>query len=77
MRGNIVIIDEAHNLLESMAQMHNSELIYNQIELCLNQLKCYKQRFHTRFSASNLLNINQLIFVVGKLKQLLGRYFYK
>ncbi|RZB39133.1 putative ATP-dependent RNA helicase DDX11, partial [Asbolus verrucosus] len=73
LRNNVVIIDEAHNLLEAMAQMHNSELNYNQIEQGSIQLKCYKQRFNTRFSASNLLSINQLIFVVTKLQQLLDK----
>jgi chromosome transmission fidelity protein 1 len=72
LKDNVIIIDEAHNLLEAMAQMHNSELSYSQIVQGLLQVKCYKQRFNTRFSAPNLLSINQLIFVITKLQQLLG-----
>jgi chromosome transmission fidelity protein 1 len=71
LKDNVIIIDEAHNLLEAMAQMHNSELSYSQIVQGLLQVKCYKQRFNTRFSAPNLLSINQLIFVITKLQQLL------
>lgn len=71
--NNIVIIDEAHNLLEAMAQMHNSEVYHSQIEQGLVQVKCYKQRFNTKFAAANLLMINQLIFVLTKLQEVLGK----
>lgn len=71
-----MIIDEAHNLLEAMAQMHKSELNLSQIKFGLGQLNCYKQRFNTRFSAINLLNINQLVFILKKLQQVLGIFEY-
>ncbi|KAJ8922586.1 hypothetical protein NQ315_007616 [Exocentrus adspersus] len=67
LKDNVVIIDEAHNLLEALAQMYNSSLSYGQVYHALQQLKSYKSRYHTRFSAHNLLSINQLIFVLTKL----------
>ncbi|XP_015834926.2 ATP-dependent DNA helicase DDX11 [Tribolium castaneum] len=73
LKDNVIIIDEAHNLLEAMGQMYSSELTYSQIDQGLLQVKCYKQRFNTRFSAPNLLLINQLIFVTTKLQQLLDQ----
>lgn len=75
LKDNIVIIDEAHNLLEALAQMHNSDLNYSQLYHALNQLKRYKTKYNTRFSPQNLLTINQLIFVVTKLWQILGKQF--
>lgn len=75
LKDNIVIIDEAHNLLEALAQMHNSDLSYGQLYHTLHQLKRYKTKYNTRFSAQNLLTINQLIFVVTKLWQMLGKKF--
>lgn len=71
-KNNVVIIDEAHNLLEALTQMYSTEINYRQIEQSLKQLELYKKRYATRFSAFNLLSINQLIFVVKKLKQLIG-----
>ncbi|KAG5897915.1 hypothetical protein JTB14_014032 [Gonioctena quinquepunctata] len=73
LKNNIVIIDEAHNLLESLAQMHNVDLSYGQIYHALHQMRSYKNKFSTRFSAKNLLNINQLIFVINQLFQLLEK----
>lgn len=37
-----------------------------------SQLIQYKAKFELRFSASNLLNLNQLIYVIGKLIVMLG-----
>ncbi|KAJ8927462.1 hypothetical protein NQ314_020059 [Rhamnusium bicolor] len=51
-QNNIVIIDEAHNLLEALAQMHNADLSYSQLYHALHQLKCYKNKYNTRFFCS-------------------------
>lgn len=37
-----------------------------------SQLIQYKNKFELRFSASNLLHLNQLIYVIGKLINMLG-----
>lgn len=37
-----------------------------------SQLVQYKNQFEMRFSASNLLHLNQLIYVIGKLINILG-----
>lgn len=73
LKNNVVIIDEAHNLLEALAQMHGSELNYPQLYYSLHSLKCYKCRYNTMFSATTLRILNQLIFVIQKLLQLLGK----
>ncbi|XP_056637299.1 putative ATP-dependent RNA helicase DDX11-like protein 8 isoform X3 [Diorhabda sublineata] len=73
LENNIVIIDEAHNILEALAQMYNSDLSYAQIYHASHQMKAYKKKFSTRFSAKNLLMINQLIFVINQLLQALEK----
>lgn len=75
LKNNVVIIDEAHNLLESLAQMHGSEVTYNQVHYALVHLKQYKNKFNTKFSAKNLLLINQLIFVISQLEEFMSKYF--
>ncbi|CAG9861303.1 unnamed protein product [Phyllotreta striolata] len=73
LNGNIVIIDEAHNLLESLTQMYNTELYYSQVYHASKQLKAYRDKFKSRFSSDNLLRINQVIYVVNKLLNMLER----
>ncbi|KAM8719222.1 hypothetical protein ACLKA7_011867 [Drosophila subpalustris] len=71
LRGAIIIVDEAHNLLDTIAQLHSSELTLAQLQLAKEQLVGYKSRYARRLSSANLLRINQLIFVVRRLLQLL------
>ncbi|XP_034474127.1 ATP-dependent DNA helicase DDX11 [Drosophila innubila] len=71
LRGAIIIVDEAHNLLDTIAQLHSSELTLSQLQLAKEQLGAYKSRYARRLSSANLLRINQLIFVVRRLLQLL------
>lgn len=72
LRGAIVIVDEAHNLLDTIAQLHSSELNLAQLQLAKQQLAGYKQRYARRLSSGNLLRINQLLYVVRRLLQLLA-----
>lgn len=76
LKHNVIIIDEAHNLLEALAQMYSHELAYNQVYHSLLQLKAYKHKFNTRFSAKTLLLLNQMIYVVSQLYQILGKIFF-
>ncbi|XP_030245416.1 ATP-dependent DNA helicase DDX11, partial [Drosophila navojoa] len=71
LRGAIIIVDEAHNLLDTIAQLHSSELSLAQLQLAKQQLSGYKQRYARRLSSANLLRINQLLYVVRRLLQLL------
>ncbi|XP_017086789.1 ATP-dependent DNA helicase DDX11 [Drosophila eugracilis] len=66
-KGSIVIIDEAHNLLESLSQLHGAEIKRQQLEKAKVEISCYKEYFQKRFSTKNLLKINQLIFIVRRL----------
>ncbi|PSN32822.1 ATP-dependent DNA helicase DDX11 [Blattella germanica] len=70
--GSIVIIDEAHNLLDTIGHIHSSEvtghqvmiisdLIYLKLTHAYSQLIQYRDRYRNRFSASNLLTIHKLL----------------
>lgn len=73
LKNNIVIIDEAHNLLEALGQMYSSCVTHSQLYYAHLQLLSYKAKYSTRFSYNNLLCINQLIFVVKKLLSTFGK----
>ncbi|CAI6357961.1 unnamed protein product [Macrosiphum euphorbiae] len=72
LEGNIFIIDEAHNLLDTIGHIHSSQINGQQLTHSYSQLIQYKNKFELRFSASNLLHLNQLIYVIGKLINMLG-----
>ncbi|KAH8306808.1 hypothetical protein KR018_002808 [Drosophila ironensis] len=72
LRGSVVIVDEAHNLLETLNQLHGAELGRGQLERARTELGGYKDHYQRRLSTRNLLKINQLLFIVRRLLQLLG-----
>ncbi|XP_047114630.1 ATP-dependent DNA helicase DDX11 isoform X1 [Schistocerca piceifrons] len=72
LKDSIVIIDEAHNLLESVNSIHSCEVTGHQLSFAHSQLSQYRQRFLRQFSPVNLLRLEQLIFVISKLLRLLG-----
>lgn len=67
LKDNIVIIDEAHNLLDTISQIHNATITFQQLKLSQQQLMDYKMKYIKRFKAKNLLKFNQLIFVTKQL----------
>ena len=71
LKNSIVIIDEAHNLLDTISQMHSCELSLQQLQASHQQILAYKMKYATRFNSTNLLSINQLLFVIKRLIKLL------
>lgn len=66
-KNSVIIIDEAHNLLETVSHIHSSEVNGQQLTYALSQLTQYKTKFEKRFSSINLLFLSQLIFVLKSL----------
>jgi len=70
--NSIVIIDEAHNLLETITNIHSASLTGVQLGLAYSQLTQYKDRYSSRLKAKNILYIKQLLFILSNLIKLLG-----
>ncbi|KAI3413951.1 hypothetical protein GPALN_011422 [Globodera pallida] len=60
LRDNVLIVDEAHNLLQTLASIHAVELSMAQLSVCSSLLHDYAERFRTRLSPRNLRHIRQL-----------------
>ncbi|XP_058061809.1 ATP-dependent DNA helicase DDX11 [Anopheles bellator] len=72
LRDSVLIIDEAHNLLDTIAAIHSQELSRGQLQQVKMQLAAYKARYFARFTTKNLLRINQLIFMATRLEKMLS-----
>lgn len=71
--NSIVIIDEAHNLVDSLTSVYSVEITLAQLQIARDQLDAYITKYSPRFSNSkNLLKINQLIFVTKQLMKILS-----
>ncbi|KAH8289737.1 hypothetical protein KR054_010194 [Drosophila jambulina] len=71
LKGSILLVDEAHNLLDSLAQLHGAEINREQLQRARSEISAYKEHYQKRFSTRNLLKINQLIFIVKRLLKIL------
>ena len=60
-KGNVVVFDEAHNIVDTINQLHSSILKQTQIDAALFQLNEYKSRYEKKLSSKNLFYINQII----------------
>ncbi|XP_012940455.1 ATP-dependent DNA helicase DDX11, partial [Aplysia californica] len=70
--GSIVVIDEAHNLLETINNIHSVEITATQIFKAHSQLSQYEKKFRSRLKAKNLLYVRQILFVLSHLAAVLG-----
>ncbi len=60
LRGNIVIIDEAHNIVNSVVDTHSVTLQHATIAAAWGQLEAYLTKYRTRLSPHNLVSCSQL-----------------
>ncbi|KAM9854598.1 ATP-dependent DNA helicase DDX11 [Aulostomus maculatus] len=72
LRGQVVIIDEAHNLSDTLSCIHSVELSGAQLCRAHSQLSQYADRFRSRLKAKNLMYIKQILFVIEGLVRVLG-----
>lgn len=56
LKGNVLIIDEAHNLLDAIERMHSSFITGKNLLHCYNQLSQYQKRYCNVFFSITLLN---------------------
>jgi chromosome transmission fidelity protein 1 len=67
LKGHVVIIDEAHNLIDAIAGIHGVEISLKQLQRARQQLGVYLQKFKNRLKGQNRVYIAQLIRVIDSL----------
>ncbi|WVZ97073.1 hypothetical protein U9M48_042634 [Paspalum notatum var. saurae] len=60
LKNSVVIIDEAHNLADSLTNMYNSKITSSQLKVVLSLLDAYLDRFHNVLGAGNRRYIQTL-----------------
>ena len=67
LKDNVVIVDEAHNLIETIHNIHSIELKASQVMDALTQVNLYLFKYKTRLSARNTMHIKQIVFILNEL----------
>ncbi|KAI8820477.1 putative ATP-dependent RNA helicase DDX11-like protein 8-like protein [Fimicolochytrium jonesii] len=68
-KGKVVIIDEAHNLIDTITSIYSVSLTLQDLERAARQLQGYLQRYKKRLKGCNLAYIRQLNVIIGALKK--------
>ena len=63
-KDHIVIIDEAHNLMDAISDLHSVTVTLSQLQLATAQLTEYARKFKTRLVGKNRSYIAQIIRLV-------------
>ena len=69
--GSIVVIDEAHNLIDTINEMHSVMLSARHLSETSAQLAQYEERYRSRLKPANRQMVQQLLFVVRALRRAL------
>ncbi|GAB5036393.1 atp-dependent rna helicase ddx11-like protein 8-like [Nannochloropsis oceanica] len=64
LKGNVVLVDEAHNLVEAINAIHSSQLSLQAMSRALVQVTLYWERYNTRLSGKNAVYVQQIIRIL-------------
>lgn len=73
-KDNILLLDEAHNLINSLLQMHSVILPLDHLVLAQDQLKVYLSRFELQLSSINEGYIRVLLRILKALEDFVTRW---
>ncbi|CZT50071.1 related to ATP-dependent RNA helicase CHL1 [Rhynchosporium secalis] len=67
LKGHVVIIDEAHNLMDAISSIHGVEVTLRQLKRARTQLGVYLQKFRNRLKGKNRVYVAQVVRVIDSL----------
>uniref|UniRef100_A0A8D2N782 DEAD/H-box helicase 11 n=1 Tax=Zonotrichia albicollis TaxID=44394 RepID=A0A8D2N782_ZONAL len=72
LKDQVVIIDEAHNLIDTITCIHSAEVSGSQLCCAHSQLSQYMERYRKRLKAKNLMYIKQILYLLEQFVAMLG-----
>ncbi|KAI8927828.1 helicase C-terminal domain-containing protein [Entophlyctis helioformis] len=73
LKNNIVILDEAHNIIETVNSLHSHSVSLAQVQACTRHLTAYFDRYKRRLAGKNVVYIKQLLIILAAFNRLLGK----
>ncbi|KAI9787683.1 MAG: ATP-dependent DNA helicase chl1 [Geoglossum umbratile] len=67
LKGHVVIIDEAHNLMDAITNLHSASIFLGQLKIARAQLGVYLRKFRNRLKGKNRVYVAQTIRVLDSL----------
>ncbi|KAE8348952.1 helicase C-terminal domain-containing protein [Aspergillus coremiiformis] len=70
-RGHVIVIDEAHNLMDAISSIHSVTITLSQLQAGIFQLTMYTRKFKARLKGKNMNYIAQVIRLVTSISDYL------
>ncbi|POS82814.1 hypothetical protein EPUL_004116, partial [Erysiphe pulchra] len=67
LKGHVVIIDEAHNLMDAISNTYSVQISLKQLKIAREQLEKYIQKFRNRLKGKNRVYVSQVVRVIDSL----------
>lgn len=67
LKGHVVIIDEAHNLMDAIAGIHSISVTLSQLQRSREQLGIYLQKFRNKLKGKNRVYVTQIVRLLDSL----------
>lgn len=69
LEGNVVIIDEAHNIMDAVANVHAAEIHLSDMKKARGMLGVYVKRFGQKLKGENRVNVGRIGRVIDGLTE--------
>ncbi|KAL4907620.1 hypothetical protein BDW74DRAFT_166311 [Aspergillus multicolor] len=66
-KGHVIVIDEAHNLMDAISNIHSVTVTLSQLRTSIFQLTTYARKFKTRLRGKNRSYVAQVIRLVSSI----------
>ncbi|OJJ61649.1 hypothetical protein ASPSYDRAFT_30129 [Aspergillus sydowii CBS 593.65] len=66
-KGHIIVIDEAHNLMDAISNIHSVTITLSQLQTSIFQLTTYARKFKTRLKGKNRSYVAQVIRLISSI----------
>jgi chromosome transmission fidelity protein 1 len=73
LKGHVVIVDEAHNLMDAISGIYSAGVTLGQVKISRAQLGFYLQKFKNRLKGKNRVYVAQVFRLVDSLAECLER----
>lgn len=77
LKDSIVIIDEAHNLIDTINNIYSASMTYSDLNSVNNGLENYLNKFKTKLGPKNRVNLLKLLKLLQTIKTFIDKTFKK
>lgn len=67
LKGHVVIIDEAHNLMDTVSNIHSLSVTQAELKRCRSQLGIYLQKFRNKLKGKNRVYVAQVVRLIDSI----------